>query len=228
MSRLHVVFDLDDTLYPERQFAVSGFKAAAGWAEATFGVRGLDVEMIGMLDSGMLGKIFPTVLGRHVPAHTADHLKQFQGAYRACDPELTLFPDALAALDHFGGLGPIGLITDGTLATQQKKVGALGIGPRFAKIVYTDALDDNRAYFKPHPKPFEVMELALGGAGDRFVYIGDNPVKDFAAPNGRGWSTVQIKRDVGGIHDATRTIPGGDAQHQIASLAELPALLGRL
>lgn len=226
MSRLHVVFDLDDTLYPERQFAVSGFKAAGRWAEAEFGVKGLADEMIHMLDNGMLGKIFPTVLGRHVPDHTPEHVQQFHNAYRACVPELTLFPDGAHALDYFGALGPIGLITDGTLMMQQKKVGALGIAPRFAKIVYTDSLGENRAYFKPHPKPFEVMETALGKAGDRYVYVGDNPAKDFVAPNARGWTTVQIRRDIGGIHDATRKVPGGDAQHQIKALTELPRVLG--
>ena len=32
MSGLVLAFDLDDTLYPERQFALSGFKAAERWA----------------------------------------------------------------------------------------------------------------------------------------------------------------------------------------------------
>ncbi len=226
MSRLHVVFDLDDTLYPERQFAVSGFKAAGRWAEQTFGVKGIAEEMIHMLDNGMLGKIFPTVLGRHVPDHTPEHVQQFHAAYRTCEPELELFADAREALAHFEGLGPIGLITDGTLVMQQSKVRALQLEPRFARIVYTDGLGDNRAFFKPHPKPFEVMEAALGREGNRFVYVGDNPAKDFVAPNARGWTTVQVKRETRGIHDADRSVPGGDPQHRIASLAELPALLG--
>ena len=33
MSHLVLVFDLDDTLYPERQFALSGFQAAGRWAK---------------------------------------------------------------------------------------------------------------------------------------------------------------------------------------------------
>ena len=226
MSRLHVIFDLDDTLYPERQFAVSGFRAASNWAYARFGVRGLDAEMEQLLDQGMLGKLFATVLARHVPDHTPDHLKSFQNAYRTCEPDLQLFPDAFDALDHFGQLGPIGLITDGTHAVQAKKVKALAIAPRFTEIVYTDALGADRAFFKPHPRPFEVMEAALGAPGDRYAYVGDNPVKDFVAPNARGWTTVQIARDLGGIHDATRRIPGGDAHYKIACLRELPDLLG--
>ncbi len=226
MSRLHVVFDLDDTLYPERDFAIAGFKAAALWAERAFGVPDLHVEMTHMLDTGMLGKIFATVLAKHVPDHKPEHVTQFHGAYRTAEPTLTLFDDARAALDHYGRLGPLGLITDGTLAMQQKKVRGLGVAPRFAEIVYTDGLGENRAYFKPHPKPFEVMASKLGSPGDRFVYVGDNPVKDFVAPNAMGWTTVQIRRDVGGIHDATREVPGGAAQHVVGTLAHLPDLLG--
>ena len=223
-----IIFDLDDTLYPERQFAVSGFKAAARWAEREFGVEGLDAEMIHMLDNGMLGKIFATVLGRHVPDHTPEHVAAFHQAYRTCTPELTLFDDAHHALEHFGARGPIGLITDGTHIMQQAKVRALAIEPRFAHIVYTDALGPGRAYFKPHAKPFETMATAIGDPGDRYVYVGDNPAKDFVAPNALGWITIQIVRETGGIHDATRRVPGGDPQHRIASLSELPDLLDAL
>ena len=40
MSDLVLVFDLDDTLYPEREFALSGFRAAGRWAAAELGVEG--------------------------------------------------------------------------------------------------------------------------------------------------------------------------------------------
>ena len=121
--------------------------------------------------------------------------------------------------------GPLGLITDGTHTVQRKKVVALALEPRFHEIVYTDALGDDRAYFKPHPMAFERVAAAIGVPGDRFVYVGDNPVKDFVAPNAMGWITVQIVRD-GGIHDATKVIDGGAPQHKITSLAELPDILG--
>ena len=227
MPRLHVVFDLDDTLYPERQFALAGFRAAARWAEAEFGVIGLSEEMAGLLDVGMLGKLFATVLARHVPDHTPDHLQAFREAYRQCDrPELELFEDAVHALDHYQRLGPIGLITDGTLAVQTKKVRALGIEERFAKIVYTDALGADRAYFKPHRRPYETMSEALGHPSGRYVYVGDNPAKDFVAPNAMGWISVLVHRDHPRIHDVTHVAPGGAPQHTVRSLRELPGILG--
>lgn len=225
MSRLRVVFDLDDTLYPERQFALCGFRACGVWAKEQFGVDGVADEMTRLLDAGMLGKLFTTVLQTHMPEHRPEHIQTLREVYRGASAELTLFDDAQWALEHYASKSPLGLITDGTHTVQRKKVAALALEPRFHEIVYTDALGDDRAYFKPHPRAFERVAAAIGEPGDRFVYVGDNPVKDFVAPNAMGWTTVQIVRD-GGIHDTTNEIEGGSAQHRITTLTALPDILG--
>ena len=39
MSQLKaIVFDLDDTLYPEKDFVLSGFQAIAAWASVNLGI----------------------------------------------------------------------------------------------------------------------------------------------------------------------------------------------
>ena len=225
MRHPSIVFDLDDTLYPERSYALSGFRAAAVWAERSLGIKDLDAEMTRLLDLGHLGKLFAMALGKAYPAHSADDLAGLLDAYRTHDPVIELFPDAVAALDHYGRQGQLGLITDGTHAMQAAKVRALGLAPRFASIVYTDALGAERAYFKPHPRAFEVAAAALGAAGRPLVYVGDNPAKDFIAPNAMGWTTVQVVRP-GGVHDSAKTVAGGAAHHVVGSLDELPRALG--
>src|SRR5262249_6956008 len=101
-----------------------------------------------------------------------------------------------------------------------------GIAARFREIVYTHALG-GRQYSKPHPRSFEVVERALGGRGDRLVYIGDNPAKDFIVPHERGWVSIMVERpQVPPIHARAKVAPGGGPQHTVASLKELPALLG--
>jgi len=226
MSALRIIFDLDDTLYPERQFALCGFRSAAAWAKAELGLDGLDADMIRLLDAGHLGKLFGMVLEERLPGQVKpEHQQALMTAYRDAQAELQLFEDARWALDRYAALGPLGLITDGTHAMQLKKVRALALESRFHKIVYTGLLGANRAFAKPHPKSFVMMEEALAEPGCRFVYVGDNPAKDFIAPNARGWITVQVVRD-GGIHDATRVVEGGAPQHEIGSLTELPEVLG--
>ena len=226
MAKLRMIFDLDDTLYPEREFALCGFRAAAQWAKSTLDIDGLDADMARLLDAGHLGRLFGMVLEERLPGtHTPEHAAALLAAYRNAEAVLQLFADAEWALQHYGGLGPLGLITDGTHAMQMKKVRALALEPRFRHILYTDTLGEGRAFAKPHARSFEMMASFLPEPGYRFVYVGDNPTKDFVAPNALGWITVQVVRD-GGIHDARRIVPGGEPQHQVRSLTELPQILG--
>src|SRR5262249_30491730 len=227
MSDLVLVFDLDDTLYPERQFALSGFAAAGRWAETELGVAGLALDMTRLLDEGHLGELFRIALAGRLPDHTPEQLAGLVAAYRDHDPQLTLFEDAAWALAHLAPQARLGLITDGTEHVQARKVSSLGIAARFGTIVYTHALG-GRQFSKPHPRSYEMVEAALGGSGDRLVYIGDNPAKDFVVPNQRGWISVMVERPQHRrIHAQAKIAPGGAPQHTIASLTELPALFGR-
>jgi putative hydrolase of the HAD superfamily len=221
MSTLRVIFDLDDTLYPERDYALGGFRAAGAWAQSELGVVGLADHLTALLDAGHLGQSFKLALAATLPTHTDVHLAGLIKAYGAHTPDLTLFDDAQRALEHFSGHA-LGLITDGHARTQAAKVAALGLAPRFQKIVYTGALGPDRAFHKPHPRAFEIMAAALRqAASDRFVYIGDNPTKDFLAPNQMGWTTVLVDRPAHRphrIHPLADAPPGGAAQHVVASL----------
>jgi len=226
MSKLVLVFDLDDTLYPERQFALSGFAAAGRWAEAQLGVRGLAADMTRLLEGGHLGELFSIALAGRLPDYTAEHLAGLIAAYRNHDPELSLFEDAAWALAHLAPQAKLGLITDGHHHVQAKKVTALGIAAHFREIVYTHALG-GRQYAKPHPRSYEMVEAALGTHGDLLVYIGDNPSKDFIVPNQRGWISIMVERpEFRRIHANAEVAPGGAPQHTLASLRQLPALLG--
>ncbi len=54
------------------------------------------------------------------------------------------------------------------------------------------------------------------------VYVGDNPLKDFEAPNQMGWTTVRIRRH----HSLHFELPTpGYVNAEIATLTELPQAL---
>ena len=238
MPRLRLVFDLDDTLYPERQFAISGFSAAGDWARQTLGDRlvGLEDEMVALLDQGKLGGLFGEVLTRRLGADIGErHRTAFIAAYRDHIPQINLFADAQRLLQHLGAFTqedrqPIGLISDGSTEVQAGKVKALGLEGAFAHMIFTHALG-GPAYSKPHPASFEAMERALGDDRTTFVYIGDNPAKDFVVPNARGWTSVQIDRPESEtgyrrIHHAAKVTAGGEPRFHIRSLDELHDKLG--
>ena len=181
--------------------------------------------MTRLLDGGHLGELFRIALAERLPEHRPEHLAGLLEAYRNHEPALALFDDASWALGHFAAQAKLGLITDGTHHVQAKKVAALGIAPRFLEIVYTHALG-GRAFSKPHPRSYEMIEQALAAEGSRLVYIGDNPSKDFIVPNARGWTSIMVERpQARRIHAGARVAAGGAPQHTIASLTELPGLL---
>ena len=223
-QKVHVIFDLDDTLYPERDHAHSGFRAAGRHAETAWGVSGLADEMIRRLDEGHLGQVFPMSVAALVPDHTDTHIAEVRAAYRDHDPEITLFDDGRWALEHYGSIAKLGLITDGNAGVQARKIGALDIAHHFAAKVLTGDLGPDRAFHKPHPRAYELIEQQIGVAGDHYVYIGDNPAKDFVTPNARGWTSIQIIREKT-IHDQNAEVAGGAPQHKIQSLRQLPEIL---
>ena len=78
MAKLRMIFDLDDTLYPEREFALCGFRAAALWAKSALDIDGLDADMTRLLDAGHLGRLFAMVLEEaFARAHTPEHVAAF-------------------------------------------------------------------------------------------------------------------------------------------------------
>jgi putative hydrolase of the HAD superfamily len=226
---LHVIFDLDDTLYPERQYALGGFAAVGDWAARAFGAQGVADRLTQLLDQGYLGAAFRMALSEQVPDLNETHLRLAMKAYGDHTPALALFEDAAAALDYWAGHS-LGLITDGNPKTQAAKVAALNLNSHFAKIVLTGALAPKGEMHKPHRRAFEIIEATQRKSdSDHFVYIGDNPKKDFVAPNAMGWTTVLVDRPqwrATRIHPLGVAPDGGEPQHTIETLDALPRLLG--
>lgn len=224
-SQVHVIFDLDDTLYPERQHAHSGFEAAGHHARMAWEIEGLADDMKRMLDEGHLGAVFKMALAAKRPDHTEADLAALREAYRDHRPTtLELFEDGQWALDHYRARGALGLITDGNAGVQGRKIEALGIAHYFDAAVLTGALGEPREFHKPHPRAYELIEQKIGAPGDHYVYIGDNPAKDFITPNARGWTSIQIMREQT-IHDQHAVAEGGAPQHRIHSLRELTGII---
>jgi len=156
----------------------------------------------------------------------AELVQELVAIYRKHKPRLTLFAEARWAIERFRGHFKLGLITDGYAETQRNKVAALGIDGLFDCIVYTDDL--GRENWKPSPMAFRLIMNRLSADGLECVYVGDNPAKDFFAPNELGWLTVLISRDGGEYkHAGGETCsPLYEAKKVISSLHELNNCIG--
>lgn len=217
-----LVFDLDDTLFPEHSFVYSGFKAVDIHLRAQHGIQGFSPAAAALFESGQRGNIFDQALLQLGHPAPAELVQSLVAVYRSHLPEIGLHEDARWALEHFKGRLKLGLITDGYLETQRRKVEALGIAPYFDAIVFSDA--HGRENWKPSPVPYERCMETLGMTGPECVYVGDNPKKDFVTAKRLGWRTFQVSR-AGGEYVGMIPEESHRADAQLASLYELEHLI---
>lgn len=217
-----IVFDLDDTLFPEREFVRSGFQAVANWMLKKYAVTGFFEVAWKLFELGKRGQIFNLTLEQLGFEYEPWIIQQLLQVYREHQPTLSLHPDAQWAIDYFKGSKQLGIITDGYLTTQRNKVADLNIQEIFDIIIYSDLY--GRENWKPSPVPYLKIMDFIGCQGSECVYVGDNPHKDFVTAKKLGWITVRICRQ-GGEYSSVTLEAEYEADSTIISLTELAAFI---
>jgi putative hydrolase of the HAD superfamily len=215
MGKPCIVFDLDDTLYLERDYVHSGFTAVGAWAAAALNVPDCADRAWQAFQSGVRGSIFQTVLaeaGRTPEAHTVEEMVR---VYRTHPPTISLLPDSLHCLHTLRPHATLAIITDGIACTQNLKCESLSLSRLVDLIVCTG--EWGREYYKPHPRAFRYVEEQLQPRPSGFVYVADNPAKDFQTPVASGWKVIRVRRPEG-IYSSLEC-PAGVTLH-----AEVPDL----
>lgn len=221
-----VVFDLDDTLFKEIDYVKSAYRAIAE-AIGRAGEMHPDLALTILEESESTEKgldDLAAVLWQHNP-ETQFKVPRMVEIYRTHVPDITLSAGATDVLDELKGTRtPIGLITDGRPGTQRAKIEAL----RLADYISPDniLISGEIGADKTQDTPFRLI-MERNPDEKEFVYVGDNPAKDFHWPNAMGWLTVQLD-DPDGINIHSQAIDVPDdfrAARHITRLAELIPML---
>jgi putative hydrolase of the HAD superfamily len=223
--RVHtVVFDVDDTLYDEKQFVEGGLAAVDAWLRARHGTVGFESVARRIFVSGRRGRIFNEALELLELPATPEFIAEMIGVYRGHSPKLQLLPDAEIALQWAIDSGlQIALITDGPASVQRRKIKALNLDQRILCQVVTDELGGEN-FWKPHPAAFLRVMDEYPGERDGYVYVADNPRKDFIAPRQLGWRTIRVRRP-GGEHATCDASADENADLEVETLTVLPTIL---
>lgn len=194
MNKFCVVFDLDDTLYKEIDYLKSAYRFIADQLETEH----CPAERIynAMLNEYYNGRnafaVVKSIFDIDTPIETILHW------YRTHIPNIALPDDSKELLDYLHDKDiPIGILTDGRSVTQHNKIKALGLN-RYVQeqnVVISEEFGSE----KPEEKNYRYFELQYPGI-DNFIYVGDNPQKDFITPNRLGWKTVGLLDDGHNIH----------------------------
>lgn len=211
-----VVFDLDDTLYLEREFALSGFQAVDSWCELNLQLRGTGALASKLFNEGVRGNIFNRVLLELGLDCNPKLVRLLVELYRKHKPRIRLQEDALLCLNRLKGIATLAIITDGYAETQWNKIDALGIRNSVDAIVVTG--EWGRGFWKPHPRAFLYIQDVFPPPR-RYVYVADNPAKDFIAPRMLGWTNVRIRRETALHHGVP--CPEGWVDHEVSDLSRI-------
>jgi putative hydrolase of the HAD superfamily len=187
-----VLFDLDDTLYAQREWLDGAWRTVAERATAwgvdpgTLGRALRSVATLGS-DRGGIVDTALRLLGRpDVP------VAPLVDAFRSYAPaRLEPYPGVTEALDALRRAVPLALVSDGYPPGQRAKLTALGLTCFFHAVVLSDEL--GRAHRKPDPLPFDIALRRLGVDAADAVYIGDRPTKDVVGATTAGLAAVRVR-----------------------------------
>ena len=216
---------MDDTLYKERDYRTSGWRAVARCFAAV--CRMTPDELYSAMTESP-ARAFETVCEIAARNGVEVSVDMQLNIYRAHRPEISLDEESRMVLSELRARGiNTGIITDGRALGQLNKLAVLEadryIDPQF--IIPTVLFNTD----KHSDKPFKVMEEILRKKGvTSFVYVGDNLAKDFIHPNQMGWATVML-RDTDGVNihpqDSADWPVANHPRLVIDSLAELKAMV---
>ena len=184
-----IVFDLDDTLYPDISFVLSGFKAVAIYLSPLLGLASEDIqkELEQELKVQRSG-VFDRFLQRQ-QKYSKQLVAKCLSIYRQHDPDIQLYPEADACLKRFEG-DLLYVVTDGNKWVQKRKFLALGLATRVRKCLCT------YAYGLKHSKPSPYCFLKICQwekvKPEEVVYVADNPYKDFVGIKPLGFQTIRV------------------------------------
>lgn len=215
-----VVFDMDDTLYLERDYVKSGFRAVAEHIGAVADSDAVFAYIWQLFESGARGNTFDQLMAKFPDVAAAFEIPDLVHVYRAHKPDISIIPEMrhLISALRYQGL-KIGLLSDGPLISQQAKYDALGVSLLADEMLLTDSM--GRQCWKPSPVGFQRLAERMGVANTSLVYIGDNPIKDFIAPRSLGWRTIRL-RLAGQLRENLEPDDSAAAPHAEArSVAEL-------
>ena len=242
MSRPELVlFDLDDTLFAHRAAVEAGILRYT----ATLG------EPYGRREAAELGSLWHDLEEEHYHSYLAGRLdfegqRQARARDFAAHHGVTLNPaqasawfaayfehyvaawtlhhDALPCLDALEGELPgvrFGLITNGDLAFQRRKVEAVGLDRRIPLLVASGKI----GVAKPDPRIFHHACALAGVAPERAVYVGDRLRTDAIGAAAAGLLGVWLDRRSAAPSPEDAADAATLGVRRISGLDELPGVL---
>lgn len=213
------LFDLDNTLYDAQQYFLGAFTDVSKYISAKHDIpeRAVYKALVKLWKekTSMYPYLFNDLL--ELLHLGQDSLPTVVKTFNEYAGTIELYPDAIPTLRSLKETGvKLGIITDGNVKRQKRKIELLGLSPLFDAIIYAE-----EAAPKPSPTPFlAALERLNVRAADAF-YIADNPLIDFRGAKEAGMKTIRV------LQGEFAVIPRNEhIDFEIEKLSELVELTG--
>lgn len=205
-----VIFDLDDTVYSEKEYVRSGYKAVSDYLGGRY-----EEELWNSFEAGK-----PAIDELLKELRRENEKAKVLSVYRSHQPDIHLYPGVTEMIEELKAKSiKVGIITDGRPEGQRNKLEALGLD--VDDVIVTDELGGAQ-FRKPCDIAFRIMMTRWRLNPADMIYVGDNPEKDFQAPQQLGMRSLWFK-NVDGIYQDTNK----DSGWIVRSINELKAALLR-
>lgn len=203
--------DLDDTLYLERDYVLSGLSAVARYL-AQDGLSFTVLENWLHRRFLKVGRehIFDRCLAAFDLPCSAKQIETLVSVYRDHEPQLQFLPGAREVLMRLSKIGQVIIVTDGLPSMQAKKCRSLNLARWADSILYC------WEYQAPKPSPVALEPLVRCSAGSSLL-IGDNPRHDLCMAEKLQIDAIRVRQ---GRFAKIPSMPW-TAQLEVDSIAEL-------
>lgn len=186
------LFDLDNTLYDAQQYFLGAFEDLSDYLSAKHSMSKQEIyEILVELwrqKTSMYPYLFNDLLNLlHLDQDSPEAIVKVFNEYPGnLDPYQDVFP-VLQMMKQKGY--SLGIITDGNLERQERKIESLKLETLFDVIVYAKESES-----KPSPLPFLTALDKLKAKPSDALYVADNPILDFKGAKEAGIKTIRILR----------------------------------
>ena len=209
-----VIFDLDDTLYPEKEYVRSGYRKIAdalGRPECEDILWGYFLQKKSAIDE---------LAANYDISFSKEELLEI---YRQQNPDIHLYEGAKELIEGLKRKGiKVGIITDGRVTGQSRKIEALGLDKIIDDIIITDFLGGVQ-FRKPCDIAFRIMQNRWRLPFESICYVGDNLSKDFNGPRQLGMKSIYIRNTDGLYYREEDMVP--ESVSEIDRLTDLEDIL---
>ena len=210
-----IVFDLDEVLYDEKTYVISGFRTVSEFLEKDEAIpKKIIFEYLKRRLKNGRERIFNDLLD-NFRIYSQKNLKKCISVYRTHTPKIKLYSDAKDCLKRLKNY-PLYIVTDGNKIVQKNKIKALNLENHIKKTILTSNYGLRNS--KPSTFCFQKICDMEKTSPTNLVYIGDDPHKDFVGLKREGFKTIRLFK---GRFKNERLSKEFEADYKIKSLKEI-------